>query len=180
MMVLGGMNWCVQEWVLPTANQRQDATRDLIRNLGVKKGQPIKYWIYSGDRIYSFGLANPPASDNDEAGGSRINFEGSPIAAASDNDKQYPRCVAGCVKDLSVYQFDNSGTSLQSVYRAKNAVWQRGRVVFIGSVERSDLREGRRCALSAPVAASLGAAQADGDPSQRLEDALKIWTSRQG
>jgi len=29
------------------------------------------------------------------------------------------------------------------VYRAKNAVWEHGNVVFIGNVEKSDLREGK-------------------------------------
>ncbi len=122
MMVLGGVNWCVQEWVLPTANQRQDATRDLIRNMGVKKDQPNKYWIYSGERIYSFGL---------------------PTNSASDNDKPDAVCSAGCVKDLSIYEFDSNGSHLQSVYHSKNAIWERGKVLLLGTVEKDFMREGK-------------------------------------
>ncbi|MBK8304335.1 MAG: hypothetical protein IPK98_13360 [Chloracidobacterium sp.] len=40
-------------------------------------------------------------------------------APASDNDKPAAPCSAGCLHDLSIYQFDNNGTALQSVYRAK-------------------------------------------------------------
>ncbi len=122
MIALGGVNWLIQERVLPRANQRQDAARDLIRNHGVAATQPGKYWIANDQRIYSFKL---------------------PDETASDNEKRDPLCSARCVTDLSIYEFDNNGMRLQSVYRAKNAMWEHGHVVFIGNVEKSDLREGK-------------------------------------
>ena len=140
MALLGGVNWLIQERVLPEANQRQDATRDLIRNRGIKDNQPGKYWVANDERIYSFKLQDSSASES-EPGAVATGF--SSPTDASDNEKQGVLCSAGCVRDLSVYQFDNSGTTLQSVYRAKNAVWQRGRVVFVGSVEKSELRDGK-------------------------------------
>ena len=140
MALLGGVNWLIQERVLPEANQRQDATRDLIRNRGIKDNQPGKYWVANDERIYSFKLQDSSASES-EPGAVATGF--SSPTDASDNEKQDVLCSAGCIRDLSVYQLDNSGTTLQSVYRAKNAVWQRGRVVFVGSVEKSELRDGK-------------------------------------
>ena len=122
MIALGGVNWLIQERVLPSANQRQDAARDLIRNHGVAATQPGKYWIANDQRIYSFKL---------------------PDETASDNEKREALCSARCVRDISIYEFDNSGMRLQSVYRAKNAMWEHSHVVFIGNIEKSDLREGK-------------------------------------
>ena len=160
MALLGGINWVIQERVLPRANQLQDATRDLIRSRGIVDNQPGRYWVANDERIYSFKLAasasgsepgavttrspsSTSASDNTRQK-PQITTSGSlPPNIASDNENQDPLCSAGCATDLSVYQFGDTGANLQSVYRAKNAVWERGRIVFIGNVEKSDMRAGK-------------------------------------
>lgn len=125
MILIGAMNFLIQETVLPAANKRQDDTRTLIRNRGLPVDQSGKYWVANEKRIYSFDLAS--------AG----------INAASDNAKHDALCSAGCVKNLTVYEFANNGQNLQFVYRADRAVWESGRVRFLGQTERSDLGEGR-------------------------------------
>ena len=117
MLVIGGINWAIQERVLPRTNQLQDETRALIRNHGISSNPSGKYWIANEKRIYSFNLA----SDNEKRDG----------------------CPAGCVRNLSVYEFAANGMNLQSVYRADQAVWEAGRIVFQGTVEKNDLREGK-------------------------------------
>ncbi len=142
MALLGGVNWLIQERVLPHANQLQDTTRELIRNHGVAASQPGKYWVANDERIYSFILA-VPASDNDKREPQTTAGGASGHLIASDNEKQDASCAISCVMDLVVYQFGDSGSHLQSVYRAKNAIWERGRIVFIGNVEKSDMRDGK-------------------------------------
>ncbi len=147
MVLLGGVNWLIQERMLPRANQLQDATRDLIRNRGVAASQPGIYWVANDERIYSFKLQDQvSASDNEkqEANNSPNKLEDpSNTATASDNERRDVSCSTGCVKDLSVYQFGEGGTQLQSVYRVKKAVWTRGRVVLLGNIEKSVMREGK-------------------------------------
>lgn len=117
MLLLGGINWVVQERVLPRANQLQDENRALIRNRGIPVNQSGKFWVASEERIYSFTLG-------------------------SENEKG-AACGIGCVRHLSVYEFAPNGMNLQAVYRADQAVWEAGRIRFLGPVEKNDLREGR-------------------------------------
>jgi lipopolysaccharide export LptBFGC system permease protein LptF len=56
MLALGGVNWWIQEGLVPRANRLQDQTRSIIRNRGVATGQSGKYWVASEKRIYSFEL----------------------------------------------------------------------------------------------------------------------------
>src|SRR5204862_5777574 len=138
MVLLGGVNWAVQERVLPRANQLQDTTRELIRNHGIAASQPGKYWVADDNRIYSFKL--PEGASDNEKPETKMAAVGRQTPA-SDNEKQDVQCPARCVTDLSVYEFGDNGTHLQSVYRAKTATWAGGRIVFTGNVEKSDMRE---------------------------------------
>ncbi len=121
MALLGVVNFGLQELLLPNSNRIQDGTRDQLRARGKLEDKSGKYWIASDQRIYSFRT----------------------VEFASDNDKSIVPCSAGCLHDLSIYQFDDNGTALQSVYRAKNAVWERGKISFAGNVEKSYMRDGR-------------------------------------
>ncbi len=116
-LVLGGVNWVIQERVLPRANQLQDEMRALIRNRGIPINPSGKYWIANEKRIYSFNLA----SDNEKRDG----------------------CPAPCVNNVNVYEFAPNGMNLQSVYRADKAVWETGRIVFQGAVEKNEMRDGK-------------------------------------
>lgn len=239
MILLGLANWFVQERILPQANQRQDATRLLIRNRGVPIEQTGKYWVANEKRIYSFefasdnekrqmalregkgksfkyvnGVTTDPnssllkrgllngevrvdtnvressnglenanlrehpleidtnemiasdnktddvalrqrsnyhtASDNDMGVVSRpFGFIFTTILStiqqsrASDNEKSLADCSAGCVKNLTIYEFADNGERLQFVYRADRAEWTTGKIRFIGTVERNDLMGGK-------------------------------------
>jgi len=72
---------------------------------------------------------------------------GSPLlflqASASDNEKRVGICSAGCVRNLIIYEFADSGERLQTVYRAGRAEWVGGRIRFIGDVEKNDLNSGK-------------------------------------
>jgi lipopolysaccharide export system permease protein len=119
--VLGLINWQIQEHILPAANQRQDEFRWLLRNSGKPDDAFGRAWIANDRRIYSF---TPPKSHS-----------------ASDNAKQ--DACSGCATDLSLYEFTEGGTRLQTIFRSKIALWERGNIELLGSVEKDDLKEGK-------------------------------------
>ncbi len=83
-LLLGAVNFIVQEKVLPASNRLQDSTRTLIRNKGVPREQTGKYWVANEKRIYSFSFEKGQelASDNGiREGQLRLNRE----VSASDN-----------------------------------------------------------------------------------------------
>lgn len=121
MLLLGGMNWVIQERILPNANQVQDATRTLLRNNGVAPSAAGKYWVATDNNIYSFYLADEKS--------------------ASDNEK--PVGCVGCVRDVTIYSLGDKGQRLQTVYRSNSGSWVSGRVNLTGNIERSDLEEGK-------------------------------------
>ena len=135
--VLGMFNWQVQERILPGANHRQDAIRSLIRNTGKVDDVPGRYWVANEKRIYSFNRA----SDNEKRVGDNSGWDKQLVA--SDNEKRDRTCSAGCVKDLTAYEFSKGQAGMQSVYRSKYAFWQSGRIVLLGNIEKNDLREGK-------------------------------------
>ena len=133
--VLGLINWQLQERVLPGANQRQDAIRTFIRSGGTAtEDAPERIWTANENRIYSF-------------------------ISASDNEKRDVSCP-GCVTDLSIYEFDEKGTRLQSVFRSRNAFWQKGKIVMRGNVESDSLEQGK---IDSAISDSFELAEAE-DP----------------
>ncbi len=150
MLLLGGINWVVQEKFLPRANQLQDETRSLIRNRGVPIDQTGRYWVANEKRIYSFEFASDndkskvlnssseSPSDNDLPGS--VHLSGSD-RRASDNEIRHS-CSSGCVRNLVVYEFVDDGERLQAVYRTDLAEWFGGNIRFVGSFERNDVRTG--------------------------------------
>ena len=135
-VLLGLVNWQIQERVLPGANQRQDNVRAVIRNRGVPVDVFGRLWVANDNRIYSFDLA----SDNDYREGD--NFATGKQTSASDNEKRNI-CPSRCVNDLVVYEFSTEKAGLQTVFRTKSAYWQAGKIVLQGNVEKNDLREGK-------------------------------------
>ncbi len=118
-VLLGGVNWLIQERVLPGANRAQESTRSLIRNKGVPPAAKGLQWAAIGDRIYSFKALNElsqiTASDN----------------AIGDDSP------GSCLRDLSVYEFAADGQRLQSVYRGEKASWLDGKINFSGKLEEN-------------------------------------------
>jgi len=124
--LLGLVNWQVQERILPSANQRQDAFRTMIRNGGKLDDISGMKWIASGVRLYSF----TPASDNGEVPDAH---------SASDNEN--PDSCHGGSSNPTVYEIN--GAELQSVYRATSACWRDRKVILKGDVETIDLGQGK-------------------------------------
>ncbi len=113
MIVLGVINWQVQEQFLPRANQRQDQLRAQLRRGGVMTNKSGKYWVANDARIYSFEI-DENASDNDKA-----------------------------VRNLTVYGFADNEQRLQFLYRVPQAVWQQDRIKFLGEAQKSMLSNGK-------------------------------------
>ena len=128
MMVLGVINWQVQERVAPAANQRQDELRSQIRSRGLLSNKSGKFWVSTEERIYSF---EPDKQAHN--------------IAASDNVSRLPLgCPAACaVRNLTIYQFGSGGGNLQAVYRAQSAIWEPGRIRFDGDVIKTTIGEGK-------------------------------------
>lgn len=122
MIVLGFLNWQIQERVFPRANQIQDDLRTRIRSRGIVANKTGKLWVANERRIFSFEL-NQNASDN-----------------ASENSI----CSTSCaVQNLTVYEFAVDRTRLQAVYRIPTANWRKEGIAFEGKAEKIDLDEGK-------------------------------------
>ena len=130
MMLIGAMNWLIQERVAPAANQRQDELRSQIRSRGGLPKRSGKFWVANDKRIYSFQfepLAGTVGNDN---------------IIASDNDtRSMQTCPVICaVRNLTIYEFADNG-NLQTLYRAKSATWADHSIRFNGVVEKTALSE---------------------------------------
>jgi len=133
MVLLGILNWQIQERVAPAANQRQDELRTQIRSRGVLGNKSGKYWVANDRRIYSFELGDREQIDRDHN------------PTASDNAKRSTTlCSPVClVKNLLIYEFNSTGEKLQALYQVESAVWEVDRIRFTGAVEKSMLGEDR-------------------------------------
>ena len=153
LILLGVVNFQIEEHVSPAANQIQDELRAKIRSGGVLKNRSGKFWVANDRRIYSFEFdrADGPASltaasDNVKDEAARVAVENQPAdlsgggASASDNEKGLIACP--CVKNLTLYEFSGGDkTKLQSVYRASNAAWENGNVIFFGRGKKTDITD---------------------------------------
>jgi LPS export ABC transporter permease LptF len=113
MILLGIVNWGIQETVAPATNKIQDELRAQIRSRGIVANKEGKYWVANDKRIYSFELAE-----------------------AKTDFKQK-------VKNLSIYEFSADETRLQSIYRTPEAVWEKDVIKFPADAERQQWNEGR-------------------------------------
>jgi LPS export ABC transporter permease LptF len=126
MIVLGYINWQVQERLAPRANQRQDELRSEIRGRGNTVKKAGRSWVANDHRIYAFDLDSKLGSDNPDG---------------SDNDRRSDGdCPAVCaVRNLTIFEFDFTGGKLQALYRADSAIWQGTTIRFTGPVEKTTL-----------------------------------------
>lgn len=60
-LLLGALDFLIQERILPTANRMQDTTRSVIRNMGLPADRSGRFWVATDRRIYSFEQVDPPA-----------------------------------------------------------------------------------------------------------------------
>jgi LPS export ABC transporter permease LptG len=107
MIVVGFVNWELQEKVLPSTNQTQDKIREQIRSRGILAKRTGKSWVANDKRIYSFELDERRTE----------NFQK--------------------VKNLSIYEFSNDDARLQAVYRTKEAIWSKNKIKFHETAEKT-------------------------------------------
>jgi lipopolysaccharide export system permease protein len=114
MMLIGFVNWEIQERWLPQANRIKDDLRAEFRSKGVVSTIAGKYWVATDQRIYSFELP-----DNGE------------------KDKERRQ-----VTNLTIFQFENAGAKLETLYKTDSASWEKGRIKFLGDVEKTTWIDG--------------------------------------
>ncbi len=100
MIVVGILNWGIQEYAAPRTNQKQDTIRAQIRNRGILTQKEGKYWVANQNRIYSFEKAEK------ESGANRK------------------------VENLTVYEFSAENQKLSAIYKTPNAIWQSNKIVL--------------------------------------------------
>ncbi|MEP7212194.1 MAG: LptF/LptG family permease [Acidobacteriota bacterium] len=122
MLALGGFNWIIQEKVAPFTNQKQDQLRTDLRSRGAAVNKSQKYWVANDQRIYSFKMEM--ASDNE--------------LSWSVASKAAPQISA-----LTIYEFADDGSKLQSVYRSDKAFWDGGGIKLGRGATRSMLGDGK-------------------------------------
>lgn len=140
-LLLGGVNWIIQENILPRSNQLQDATRVMIRSAVLNTPQAGIRWLSEGKRLYAYHLA----SDNEAASSgssSKTSAGTASITSTSDNESERATSCSKCLLGVSVYEFGSEG-KLQSVFRVDQARWKDGRLIFDGPVEHDDIVDGR-------------------------------------
>lgn len=117
MLVLGGINFVIQETIAPRSNQIQDELRVQIRSRGNLESKNKKLWVANERRIYSFGPGSSPASDN---------------------AKTYPISspASRAIRDLTIYEFADN-TNLHVVYQADGAVWDGRSIRLSGSATKT-------------------------------------------
>lgn len=109
MMVIGFINWEIQERILPKGNIIQDELRSQIRNEGKLTARAGKYWVANENRIYSFELPN---------------------GVNTSNKQQF-------VTNLTIFQFAENEAKLSSFIKTDSALWEKGQIKLLGNVEKT-------------------------------------------
>ncbi len=136
MSFLGLVNWQVQEYLAPSANQIQERLRDRLRIRGKPAAIGNRLWIANDKRVYSFRLESKVVQVLNNT-------------LTSDNDMARSlNCASTCpLIDLTVYEFVEKGERLQTLYRAKSAIWEENGIRFIEGGRRNELLNGGYAAL---------------------------------
>lgn len=113
MLTMGVINWGVQETILPETNQKHDALRDQLRSRGATVNKVGKYWVANDKRIYSFEI----------------------------NSEQFKKNQP--IKNLTIYEFSDSETKLQTIYKAPQAVWETNKIKVFGIADKTVLTDGK-------------------------------------
>jgi len=113
MIMLGAVNFGIQEFIAPRSNVVQDELRSRIRSRGIVANKEGKYWVANRKRIFSFELVGDKTEFNKR------------------------------VKNLSIYEFSNDETRLQAIYRTPEAIWEKDKIRFLGSAEKQVLTDGK-------------------------------------
>jgi LPS export ABC transporter permease LptG len=101
MILVGLLNWGIQEYAAPRTNQKQDTIRTQIRNKGILARKEGKYWVANQNRIYSFETVEKESGSNQK------------------------------VNNLTVYEFsDGENQTLAAIYKTSNAIWQANKIAL--------------------------------------------------
>ena len=128
MILLGAVNWQIQERISPWANQKQDELRNQIRSRGMLTKNSGKFWVANDHRIYSFEIDPAKVQGHN--------------SSASDNDtgsRNQPCPTLCAVRNLTIYEFEGSEGNLQTLYQAEAAIWSDNFIRFQGRVEKTAL-----------------------------------------
>ena len=106
MFLIGAMNWGIQEWILPQSNQIQDNLRGQIRSRGVMANKTGKNWVANNQRIYNFELEETTIG------------------------------VPQTVKNLTVYEFADDNSKLQTIYKTPKAIWEKDKIKLLENTEK--------------------------------------------
>jgi lipopolysaccharide export LptBFGC system permease protein LptF len=106
MLLMGGINWGIQEKLLPKANQTQDTLRSQIRSTGILANKDGKLWVANDERIYSFETVEGSTRDSQK------------------------------VKNLSVYEFSKDFSKLETIYKSPEAVWEKDKIKFADKAQK--------------------------------------------
>ncbi len=112
MIVVGFANLGLQEWVLTSANIKQDALRDQIRSLNASVTREKKYWVAGENKIYSFGRAG-----------------------ASDNENKI-------IRSLSIFEFHPKRSELKTLTTVDKARWINGKIEFLSNPRKYSWQNG--------------------------------------
>jgi LPS export ABC transporter permease LptG len=113
MILLGFINWGIQEMIAPKTNKIQDELRVQIRSRGVTAKKEGKYWVANDQRIFSFEL-----EESKNEGARRV-------------------------KNLSIYEFSEDQSKLQTIYRTTEAVWEKDKIKFSNESEKQVWKDGK-------------------------------------
>jgi len=113
MILLGFVNWGIQEVVAPKTNKIQDELRALIRGRGVTAKKEGKFWVANDQRIFSFEI------------------------------EDIKNKLSQKVKNLSIYEFSEDHSKLQTIYRTTEAVWEKNKIKFSDKSEMQVWTDGK-------------------------------------
>ncbi len=113
MFLIGAMNWGIQEWIMPQANQIQDRLRGQIRSRGVPANKTGTNWVANDQRIYSFELEESKTGEPQK------------------------------VKNLTVYEFADNDSKLQAIYKTPQAIWEKDNIKLLADTEKIIWTEGK-------------------------------------
>ncbi len=113
MVLLGFVNWEIQERVAPHTNKTQDELRMQIRNRGILINSEGKSWSADNRRIYSFKFF-----DNNSVSNSKV-------------------------KKLIIFEFSDDYSKLDSVYKAEQGIWEQDKIKFSEGAEKISWNNGK-------------------------------------
>ena len=112
MLILGGVNFLIQETVAPTTNRAQDQIRWIIKSRGNVPKPGGRNWVAS-DRFIASYILDETASDNEQ--------------------DLFQTCRFRCsIREVMIYEFEADKAELQSLYRVSGAVWDNGKLEIKG------------------------------------------------